>query len=87
MLPFAALDSILKSVPGPLVTRLSRIDTGRGREQLYRDQLPQLLTELTARARVASITASSALEGVVVADRARARQIIEGRAPTLRNRS
>ncbi len=87
MLPFAALDSILKSVPGTLVTRLSRIDTGRGREQLYRDQLPLLLTELAARARVASITASSALEGVVVPDRARARQIIEGRAPTLRNRS
>ena len=87
MLPFAALDSILRSVPGPLVMRLSRIDTGRGREQLYRDQLPHLLTELAARARVASITASSALEGVVVADQARARQIIEGKAPTLRNRS
>lgn len=43
--------------------------------------------ELAARARVASITASSALEGVVVADPARARQIIEGRGPTLRNRS
>jgi Fic family protein len=67
--------------------RLSRIDIGRGREQLYRNQLPQLLTELAARARVASITASSALEGVVVADQARAQQIIEGKAATLRNRS
>lgn len=67
--------------------RLSRIDIGRGREQLYRDQLPQLLTELAARARVESITASSALEGVVVADKARAQQIIEGRASALRNRS
>ncbi len=81
------LDSLLRSVPGPLVTRLSRIDTGRGRQQLYRDQLPHLLTELAARARVASITASSALEGVVVADQARARQIIDGRAAALRNRS
>jgi len=81
------LDSLLASVPGPLVTRLSRIDVGRGREQLYRDQLPQLLTDLAARARVASITASSALEGVVVADQARAQQIIEGKAATLRNRS
>ena len=86
-MPLAAWDSILRTVPGPLVMRLSRIDTGRGREQLYRDQLPQLLTELAARSRVASITASSALEGVVVADQARARQIIEGKAPTLRNRS
>lgn len=87
MLSFAGLNRLLASVPGSLVTRLSRIDTGRGREQLYRDQLPPLLTELAARARVASITASSALEGVVVADQARARQIIEGKAATLRNRS
>ncbi len=42
----------------------------------------RLLTELAARARVASITASSALEGAIVADRARARQIIEGRRPS-----
>lgn len=87
MLSFAALDQFLGSVPGPLVVRLSRVDTGRGREQLHRDQLPQLLTELAARARIASITASSALEGVVVADQARARQIIDGKAPALRNRS
>ncbi len=87
MRSFAGVDQLLASVPGPLVMRLSRVDTGRGREQLYRDQLPQLLTELAARARVASITASSALEGVVVADQARARQIIEGRVALLRNRS
>lgn len=87
MRSFAALDQLLGSVPGPLVMRLSRIDTGRGREQLYRDQLPHLLTELAARARVASVTASSALEGVVVADQARAQQIIDGKAATLRNRS
>lgn len=87
MQSIAGVDTLLASVPGPLVTRLGRIDTGRGREQLYRDQVPQLLTELAARARVASITASSALEGVVVADQARAQQIIEGKAATLRNRS
>ncbi len=87
MQSFAALDRLLAAVPGPLVARLSRIDTGRGREQLYRDQLPQLLTELAARARVASIIASSALEGVVVANPARAQQIIEGKATKLRNRS
>ncbi|WP_460830329.1 Fic family protein [Nocardioides hungaricus] len=67
--------------------RLSRIDVGRGREELFRNQLPALLTELSSRARVASITASSALEGVVVPDRARAAQIIDGKATTLRNRS
>ncbi|WP_426565348.1 Fic family protein [Angustibacter sp. McL0619] len=67
--------------------RLSRIDTGRGREELFRNQLPALLTELAVRARVASITASSALEGVVVPDQARAAQIIDGKVATLRNRS
>lgn len=87
MSSFAVLGQLLGSVPGPLVMWLSRIDTGRGRQQLYVDQLPQLLTELAARARVASITASSALEGVVVADQARAQRIIEGKVATLRNRS
>lgn len=87
MQSFADLGRLIGSVPGPLVTRMSRIDTGRGREQLYRDQLRHLLTELAARARIASITASSALEGVVVADQARAQQIIEGKAAVLRNRN
>lgn len=84
---FTVLDDLLASVPGPLVTRLSRIDVSRGREQLYQDKLPQLLTELGTRARIASVTASSALEGVVVADQTRARQILDGRAGTLRTRS
>ncbi|MGL5810127.1 MAG: Fic family protein, partial [Nocardioides sp.] len=86
MRSFAALDRILGSVPAPVVMRLSRIDTGRGREQLYRHQLPHLLRELAARARVASVTASSALEGVVVPDQARAHRIIEGKTASLRNR-
>ena len=68
MLSFAHLDRLIGSVPGPVVARLRRIDTGRGREDLYRNQLPALLTELAHRARVESITASSALEGVVVPD-------------------
>ena len=87
MLSYASLDRILGSVPGPVVMRLSRIDTGRGREELFGNQLPALLTELASRARVASITASSALEGVIVADQVRASQIIDGKVATLRNRS
>jgi hypothetical protein len=43
------------------VARLSAIDFGRGSEALYRDQMPGLLTELADRARVQSITASSAI--------------------------
>ncbi|HEY5822443.1 MAG TPA: Fic family protein [Propionibacteriaceae bacterium] len=87
MLSFVDLDRSLGSVPGPVVTQLSRVDLGRGREELFRNQLPALLTELAHRARIASITASSALEGVVVADESRAAAIIAGKAPVLRSRS
>ncbi len=86
MRSFVDLDRSVGTVPGPVVVQLSRIDTGRGREELYRNQLPALLTELAHRARVESITSSSALEGVLVPDPARAVKIIEGKAPTLRTR-
>ena len=66
-------------VPSQVVTRLSAIDFGRGSEALYRDQMPGLLTELSDRARVLSITASSAIEGVIVADADRAQRIIDRR--------
>ena len=87
MQSFASLEQVMATVPGTLVMALRRVDTGRGREDLYRNQLPELLTELAARARVASITASSALEGVVVPDPDRASRIIEGKVRTLRTRS
>lgn len=87
MRSFADLDAHIGRVPSRVVTRLGAIDFGRGSEALYRDQLPGLLTELADRARVESITASSAIEGVVVADAARAERIINRRASTLRNRS
>lgn len=87
MQSFVDLDRSLGSVPGPVVMLLSRVDVGRGREELFRNQLPALLTELAHRARIASITASSALEGVVVESDARRAAIIEGRAAVLRSRS
>ena len=87
MRSFAGLDALIGLVPAQIVTRLSAIDFGRGSEALYRDQMPGLLTELADRARVLSITASSAIEGVVVADADRARRIIDRRTTTLRNRS
>ena len=68
MLSFVDLDRSLAFVPGPVVVQLAHVDMGRGREELFRNQLPALLTELANRARIASITASSALEGVVVED-------------------
>ena len=87
VLSFAELDRLIGTVPGAVVTRLRSVDIGRGREDLYRNQLPALLTALAHRARVESITASSAMEGIVVPDEARAAQIIEGKAAVLRTRS
>ena len=84
---FADLDALIGLVPAHIVTRLSAIDFGRGSEALYRDQMPGLLTDLADRARVLSITASSAIEGVIVADADRAQRIINRRTTTLRNRS
>jgi Fic family protein len=84
---FTDLDALIGMVPSQVVTRLSAIDFGRGSEALYRDQMPGLLTELADRARVLSITASSAIEGVIVADADRAQRIIDRRTTTLRNRS
>ncbi|MEU4292150.1 Fic family protein [Kribbella sp. NPDC026596] len=87
MRSFADLDRVIGQVPAGVVMQLRSIDTGRGSEALYRNQLPALLTELANRARIQSITASSAIEGVVVPDAARAERIIEGRAGVLRTRS
>ncbi len=87
MRSFADLDALIGLVPAQVVNRLSAIDFGRGSEALYRDQMPGLLTELADRARVQSITASSAIEGVIVADADRAQRIINRQATTLRNRS
>lgn len=84
---FVDLERSLGYVPSAVVLTLSRVDKGQGSEDLFRNQLPDLLTELAHRARVASITASSALEGVVVADPARAAAIIDGQVTVLRTRS
>lgn len=87
MRSFADLDALIGLVPAHVVTRLSAIDFGRGSEALFRDQMPGLLTELADRARVLSITASSAIEGVIVADVDRAERIINRQTTALRNRS
>ena len=63
---FVDLDRTFGSQPLRLGARLARLDVGRGREALYRDQLPELLRALANETRVASITASSAIEGVTV---------------------
>jgi Fic family protein len=84
---FVDLDRVLGAVPASLVMTLRDLDRGQGSESLYLNQVPDLLTELANRARVASITASSALEGVVVNNRSRAAAIIANKPMELRTRS
>jgi Fic family protein len=87
MRSFSQIEQVIGRVPASVVTSLRLVDIGRGSEALYRDQLPGLLSQLASRTRVESITASSAIEGVVVPDAGRADSIIAGRVTTLRTRS
>lgn len=85
MRSFIDLDRTFASQPRDLGAVLARIDTGRGRERLFEDQAPELLGQLSEHARIASITASNAIEGVVVED-GQAIRIAEG-ARRYRNRN
>ncbi len=85
MRSFVDLDTTFAGQPRELGALLARIDTGRGRERLFLDQQPELLKHLSHDARIASITASNAIEGVVV-DRDRAERIADA-APRFRNRN
>jgi Fic family protein len=78
--------STLDPVPGDIVSVLRRIDTAAGAEARYADQLPQLLRGLQQQARIESVTASSAIEGVHVAD-ARVHHLVSGDPQRLRDRS
>jgi Fic family protein len=78
--------STLDPVPGDIVAMLRKIDLAAGAEARYADQLPQLLGALRQEARVESITASSAIEGIIVED-ARVPRLVSGRAEPFRNRS
>ncbi|WP_250292463.1 Fic family protein [Frankia sp. CiP1_Cm_nod1] len=86
MRSFADLDRLLDHVPSRVVKHLSAIDRGAGSEQLFRIQMPGLLDQLADRARVLSVTASSAIEGVTVDSPERAERIIRGQVGGLRTR-
>jgi Fic family protein len=85
MRSFVDLDKTFGSQPRELGAALARIDTGKGQERLFQDQKPELLQQLSEHARVASITASNAIENVVLDDE-RAERIAEG-SPRFRNRN
>ena len=77
MQSFVDLDKTFGFQPRELGALLAGIDTGRGQERLFEDQRPAVLRQLADNARVASITASNAIEGVVVGSE-RAERIAEG---------
>lgn len=78
--------SIYDRQPARIGVLLQRIDIGRGREELNRDQAPQLLRSLAESARVESIRASTAIEGIdVPADRAA--RLAKPDEPRFRNRN
>jgi Fic family protein len=85
MRSFVDLQRAFGNQPLELGAALARIDTGRGRERLFGDQMPELLKQLSESARVASITASNAIENIVL-DGARA-EVIAGGSPRFRNRN
>jgi Fic family protein len=60
--------SIFDRQPAGLGVLLSDIDTGRGRQELFADQVPELLSALATQTRVASIRASNAIEGIDVSE-------------------
>jgi Fic family protein len=78
--------SIYDSQPAQIGVLLQRIDVGRGREELYRDQAPQLLQSLAENARIESIRASSAIEGIDVPTE-RAAHLARPGEPRFRNRN
>lgn len=81
-----ARTSTLDPVPGDIVSLLRRIDMAAGAEARYVDQLPQLLGALQEQARIESVTASSAIEGVFVAD-GRVSSLLSGNPQRIRSRS
>ena len=66
MKSFIDTDRTFSGQPARLGVLLHRVDVGHGREELFNDQLPELLRSLAESARIASIRASNAIEGVEV---------------------
>lgn len=86
MKTFSDLDRLLRSQPPRVGVLLSRIDVGKGREGLYRDQLPELLGALAQQTRVESIRASTAIEGYEVTAE-RAQKLVAQPGARVRNRN
>lgn len=86
MRSFADLDQTLSGQPPRLGVQLRRIHAGYGQEQLFLEQMPQVLKSLAEATRVASIQASTAIEGYDVSDQ-RAEVIARSQGARFRNRN
>ena len=86
MKSFQDPDRTFSGMPASLGVPLRTVDRGSGRQQLYEDQVPELLRRLARQTKVESITASNAIEGVEV-DLDRAEALAGDSRPRFRNRS
>ncbi len=87
MRSFSQIPTRFETVPREVVLTLGRIEQSKGREQLYAAQAPQVLERLAARTRFDSITASSAIEDVVLDDERALQLVREGPDGPYRDRS
>src|SRR4051794_21621528 len=86
MKSFQEPDRTFAGMPASLGVLLKNVDQGSGRQQLYEDQVPELLRRLAQQTKVESITASNAIEAVEV-DPDRAEVLAQAGAQRFRNRS
>jgi Fic family protein len=82
---FRTLEDQIGLVPASIVSQLSAIDIGRGREEAFRRQHPEALATLVEIARIQSTEASNAIENVT-APRKRIEALVADKT-TPRNRS
>jgi Fic family protein len=85
MKSFQDPDRTFAAMPARLGVLLKRVDQGSGRQQLFEDQVPELLRRLARQTKVESITASNAIEGVEV-DPDRAEALVDVGPQRFRNR-
>jgi Fic family protein len=82
---FQYSDRTFGTMPSSLGVVLRQVDHASGRQQLFEDQVPELLRRLAQQTKVESITASNAIEGVEV-DPDRAEALAGVGPPRFRNR-
>ena len=86
MKTFYDFDRKIAAQPPHVGVLLASVDVGKGREGLYLDQLPELLTSLADQTRVESIRASTAIEGYEVSPE-RADKLVHQPGARVRNRN